>query len=229
MTTSSAIPSLLSQFGEVDESSVVLSLKPPKKAPTKPPKNGTALVPFKQIGDAFAAVCASGRADRRLEGIEISWAEGKEPPILGWLKRQGKLDPAQKPQSNAERENGSGVKDAKDHAKAKDLFEALSEKPTISSFASFPDSFVSTFYFPLLTRFTNSQHSSAIGTGFPTREARRTCCPWARLRVIDAHEAPSGRKSEVRAGNQGCRSCRCSMKPSMYLNFYLFICCSSML
>jgi len=26
-----------------------------------------------------------------LKGVDIGWAEGKEPEILGWLKRQGKL------------------------------------------------------------------------------------------------------------------------------------------
>ncbi|KAK0449119.1 DnaJ-domain-containing protein [Armillaria borealis] len=54
---------------------IVLSLKASKKAPSKPPKYGTGLVPFKRIGDAFAAVCASGREDRGLKGIEISWPE----------------------------------------------------------------------------------------------------------------------------------------------------------
>ena len=141
LTTPPSISSLLAQFGEVDESSVVLSLKPPKKAPTKPPKNGTALVPFKQIGDAFAAVCASGRADRGLEGVEISWAEGKEPPILGWLKRQGKLDSVPKPQSISRSECGNGAIGAKD--RTKELFESLCEKPATSPFSSFPDSFVS--------------------------------------------------------------------------------------
>lgn len=69
----------------------MLSLKASKKAPSKPPKYGTGLVPFKRIGDAFAAVCASGREDRGLKGIDITWVGGKEPEILGWLKRTGKL------------------------------------------------------------------------------------------------------------------------------------------
>lgn len=129
----------------MDESSVVISLKPPKKAPTRPQKNGTALVPFKQIGDAFAVVCASGRADRGLAGVKVSWAEGKEPPILGWLKKQGKLDPAPKTQSKTKTEDDQAHSgDARDHAK--DLFEGLSQKPasaSFSSFSSFPDSFVS--------------------------------------------------------------------------------------
>ena len=69
----------------------MLSLKATKKAPSKQPKYGTGLVPFKRIGDAFDAVCASGREDRGLKGIDITWVGGKEPEILGWLKRTGKL------------------------------------------------------------------------------------------------------------------------------------------
>ena len=65
-----------------------MSLKP---SPPKKPKRATALVPFKQIGDAFAAVCASERADRGLKDVEITWAEGKEPELIGWLKKMGKL------------------------------------------------------------------------------------------------------------------------------------------
>ncbi|KAF7318981.1 J domain-containing protein [Mycena chlorophos] len=91
LATSEALSKLLAQFGATDTESIVVSCKPPKKTPDKPPKYATALVPFKQIGDAFAAVCASGRAERGLDGIEISWVGGKEPEIMGWLKRMGKL------------------------------------------------------------------------------------------------------------------------------------------
>lgn len=59
LTTPLAIATLLSPFGQTDADSIVISLKAAKKALDKPPKYGTALVPFKQIGDAFAAVCAS--------------------------------------------------------------------------------------------------------------------------------------------------------------------------
>ncbi|KAG6821449.1 hypothetical protein H0H93_010173 [Arthromyces matolae] len=97
LTTPDSIAKALAQFGQIDTESIVLSLKASKKAADKPPKFGTALVPFKQIGDAFAAVCASGRSERGLEGIEIGWVGGIEPPILAWLKKLGKLstpDPA---------------------------------------------------------------------------------------------------------------------------------------
>ncbi|KAJ7769192.1 hypothetical protein DFH07DRAFT_954431 [Mycena maculata] len=36
-------------------------------------KCATALVPFKQLGFTFAAVCARGRADRRMDDIEAGW------------------------------------------------------------------------------------------------------------------------------------------------------------
>ena len=64
-----------------------------KKASSDEVKLGTALVPFKRIGDAFAAVCASGVKERGLEGVQISWAgnNGEEPGLIGWLKRHGKL------------------------------------------------------------------------------------------------------------------------------------------
>lgn len=91
LTTAEAIARVLAPFGQTDDDSIVLSLKSSKKAPNKPPKFGTALVPFKQIGNAFAAVCASGRPERGLDGIEIGWVGGKEPPILIWLKKMGKL------------------------------------------------------------------------------------------------------------------------------------------
>ncbi|KAJ6582886.1 hypothetical protein DFH09DRAFT_1260253 [Mycena vulgaris] len=91
LTTREALSALLTPFGAIDAESIVISSKAPKKSPDKPPKFATALVPFKQIGDAFAAVCASGRADRGMDGIEVGWVGGKEPEILGWLKKMGKL------------------------------------------------------------------------------------------------------------------------------------------
>jgi len=62
--------SLLSPFGPIDEALMFLSLKPPKKTPDQPAKYATAVVPFHRIGDAFAAVCASGREEGGLKGIE---------------------------------------------------------------------------------------------------------------------------------------------------------------
>ncbi|KIK63066.1 hypothetical protein GYMLUDRAFT_41377 [Collybiopsis luxurians FD-317 M1] len=94
LTTAASLASLFAPFGATDVETIILSLKPPKKAPHKPPKHGTALVPFRRIGDAFAAVCASDRAERGLGGIEVGWIGGVEPETLGWLKKKGHLGPA---------------------------------------------------------------------------------------------------------------------------------------
>ena len=88
LVDAASIGAVLAPFGAIDESSVVLSLKP---APPKKPKRGTALVPFTQIGGAFAAVCASERAEHGLQDIEVTWAGGAEPEIIGWLKKMGQL------------------------------------------------------------------------------------------------------------------------------------------
>ncbi|KAF9036495.1 DnaJ-domain-containing protein [Hymenopellis radicata] len=87
----SLLSALFGPFGPTDTETIVLSLKPSKKAPNKGPKTGTALVPFKRIGDAFAVVCASGRPERGLNGVDIAWVGGKEPAIIGWLKSTGRL------------------------------------------------------------------------------------------------------------------------------------------
>lgn len=86
LTKAEDLTVLLAPFGSIESADIVLSLKP---SPPKKPKRGTALVPFKQIGDAFAAVCSSGSAARGLQDIEVSWAEGKEPGLIGWLKKMG--------------------------------------------------------------------------------------------------------------------------------------------
>ena len=112
----------------------MLSLKPPKKAPNKPPKYGTALVPFKQIGEAFAAVCASGTPQRGLEGVEVGWAGGKEPQILGWLKKMGKLG-TPPPPSGMEKDRGGSTDGNAGLPQAQTRTDS-------STFSSFPESFV---------------------------------------------------------------------------------------
>ena len=94
LTTAASLSGLLSTFGQTDAETIRILLKPPKKAPEKPAKFATAIAEFKQIGDAFAAVCASGREDRGLQGIQVYWAEGKEPQIIEWLKKRGVLGEA---------------------------------------------------------------------------------------------------------------------------------------
>ncbi|TFK34436.1 DnaJ-domain-containing protein [Crucibulum laeve] len=136
LITTESIAALLSSFGATDTDSIVLSLKAPKKNADKPPKFGTALVPFKQIGDAFAAVCASGRAERGLHGVEIKWVGGKEPQILGWLKKMGKLSTptALSRSTSAAGNEGSNVK-----AKLPQM-QSTGDASLFSSFPStFPD------------------------------------------------------------------------------------------
>ena len=127
----------MSSFGQTDTGSIVLSLKAPKKSLDKPPKYGTALVPFKQIGDAFAAVCASGKRERGLDGIEVGWVGGKEPPILVWLKKMGKLGtPPPPPPSATTRtsEDGGG--------KPRARLPQMQTTADSSAYSSFPSSFV---------------------------------------------------------------------------------------
>ena len=88
LTDVQSLVPILSSFGTLDEASIVLSLKP---SPPKKPKRVIALVPYKQIGGSFAAVCASGRKESGLDGVEVDWAEGKEPELIGWLKKMGQL------------------------------------------------------------------------------------------------------------------------------------------
>jgi DnaJ homolog subfamily C member 17 len=91
LTTTDALHTFMATFGSVDKDSIVLSMKPPKKAAHKPPKYATAAVPFKTVADAHAAVCASGRADRGLEDFEINWMGGCEPAVWSWSERMLKL------------------------------------------------------------------------------------------------------------------------------------------
>ncbi|KAG9019337.1 hypothetical protein FRB90_003743 [Tulasnella sp. 427] len=91
LTTPESVATLLRRFGPLDATSIVLSIKPNKKNPSKPPKHATALVPFSKVDGAFAAVLASGRKDIGMDGIEVGWAEGKEPDIVTWLKEKGHL------------------------------------------------------------------------------------------------------------------------------------------
>ncbi|KAG8714413.1 hypothetical protein FRC08_011949 [Ceratobasidium sp. 394] len=90
LTTPSAIASHLAVFGPVDTGAIVLSIKPNKKQPEKPPKFATALVPFEKAGDAYACYCSAGKSERGLDGVEISWVTEGEPEIIRWLRTQGK-------------------------------------------------------------------------------------------------------------------------------------------
>ncbi|KAG8944107.1 hypothetical protein FRC03_002173 [Tulasnella sp. 419] len=91
LKTSPSLTPLFSQFGTMDTASIVISIKPNKKNPSKPPKSASAMIPFIDVQDAFSAVMASGRKDRGLQGIEVTWAAGQEPEFVQWLRSKGRL------------------------------------------------------------------------------------------------------------------------------------------
>jgi DnaJ family protein C protein 17 len=155
----------MSSFGRTDTDTIVLSLKSPKKNLDKPPKYGTALVPFKQIGDAFAAVCASGKRERGLDGIEVGWVGGKEPPILMWLKKMGKLGtppPPSAPTKTSDDRERNGTKTS----------AGLPQMQTTadpSAYTSFPSSFVRSLFVAVWS-FLIDLHSSPIYQHLPKKQ-----------------------------------------------------------
>ncbi|GBE83759.1 hypothetical protein SCP_0508150 [Sparassis crispa] len=138
LTTPNTISALLSPFGAVDEELILMSLKP---SPPKKPKRATVLVPFRQIGGAFAAVCASGRAERGLADIEIDWADGKEPELIGWLKRMGKLGGGQAERPDSMKHHISPALTASTFRSTPATSKDKLIPPTSSSFTTFPSTF----------------------------------------------------------------------------------------
>ncbi|KAI0635132.1 DnaJ domain-containing protein [Trametes polyzona] len=136
LTTAQSISALLTPFGPIDDSSIVLSLKP---SPPKKPKRGTALVPFKQIVGAFAAVCASGRAESGLGDIEVDWAEGKEPELIGWLKKMGKLGSQSTGSYDKPKVAPSQAAQSSDPKTSAPVAESASASPFSSFPSTFPD------------------------------------------------------------------------------------------
>ena len=166
LTDASALSALLAPHGPVDEPSIVLSLKP---APPKKPKRGTALVPFKQIRGAFAAVCASGRPEHGLADVEVTWAEGKEPELIGWLKRMGQLGGAA-----SGKETGGGKQDPASSAPLSADYKPAASNTTTAqtssndTFSSFPTTFVRPlFAFSHLRSAADSSSSSLTSTLHP--------------------------------------------------------------
>ena len=151
LTTTDALHTFMARtFGPVDKDSIVLSMKPPKKAPQKPPKQATAAVPFKTIADAHAAVCASRRADRGLDEFEIGWMGGSEPAVWSWAermlkakeKREAQASPA--PEVDRTRGAGDGAAAGVDvQGGSTQENSGVRSKPVSGSqFSSFPPSFV---------------------------------------------------------------------------------------
>jgi DnaJ homolog subfamily C member 17 len=154
LTTTDALHTFMSStFGPVDKDSLVLSMKPPKKAPHKPPKYATAAVPFKTIADAHAAVCASRRSDRGLDEFEIGWMGGCEPAVWSWAERMLKSNEKDDASASATPMPGlGGARDAGGVAAAaspagvrvQDYSGVPSNPVAGSQFASFPSSLVRT-------------------------------------------------------------------------------------
>ena len=141
LTTPANLATLLAPFGAVDEASIKLILKP---APPKKPKRVIALVPFKQIGGAFAAVCASGRAESGLQDVEIGWAEDKEPELIAWLKRKGQLGGDSSTKHGVEGADGSpqSIPQPTPAAATPSHTPAASTSSSSTPFSSFPSTFV---------------------------------------------------------------------------------------
>ncbi|KAG1802240.1 uncharacterized protein HD556DRAFT_1336026 [Suillus plorans] len=93
LSTASALTAHLQRYGEIDEGTVVMSQKAKKSKKSKGVVDGemivTALVPFNQLGAAFAVVSSAESLKER--GMDVAWAGGSEPPILGWLRERGEL------------------------------------------------------------------------------------------------------------------------------------------
>ncbi|KAG2111527.1 uncharacterized protein F5147DRAFT_685618 [Suillus discolor] len=124
LSTASALTAHLRQYGEIDEGMVVMLQKANKSKKPKGVVDGemivTALVPFNQLGAAFAVV--SNAESLKERGMDVAWAGGSKPPILGWLHERGELG-----------------------GPAANRAEPLPTKPTPegTTFGSFPSSFVS--------------------------------------------------------------------------------------
>ncbi|TFK26602.1 DnaJ-domain-containing protein [Coprinopsis marcescibilis] len=152
LTSKESIAAYLLPFGAVDVASVVFSLKTKSKSKPKAsdsaPTHATALVPFKTIGDAYAAVCASPASSKvDLKGMEITWVNNKEPLILGWLKNMGKLpepgaNTSSQPVKEANSSRGTPLADAAPSSSRPQTTEPTNpfNVPAGSTpFSSFPD------------------------------------------------------------------------------------------
>lgn len=122
LSTASALTAHLRRYGKIDEGTAVMSQKAKKSKKSKGLVDGevivTALVPFNQLGAAFAVVSSAESLKER--GMDVAWAGGSEPPILGWLRERGEL-----------------------RGPAANRAEPLPTKPTPegTTFGSFPSSF----------------------------------------------------------------------------------------
>lgn len=144
LVDAASIAAVLAPFGTIDESAIVFSQKPvhPKK-----PKRVIALVPFAEIGGAFAAVCASECMEHSLQGVEVTWAGGVEPELIGWLKKTGQLGGATNGTSTPSRAGKSLSSTRQPAASVLD-----------SGFSSLPSTFVCPLYFDIYTSMLTALH-----------------------------------------------------------------------
>jgi DnaJ family protein C protein 17 len=194
-----------STFGPVDKDSIVLSVKPPKKAPHKPPKYATAAVPFKTIADAHAAVCASRRADRGLDEFEIGWMGGCEPAVWSWAERMLKSKEQHNASASATPAPGvGGTRGAGGVASAaspagvgvQDYSDVPSNPVVGSQFSSFPSSLVRIHVpCPLLASPT-SLTSFTVSSPLRGTSSLRS---WPGFRVGCSHADAASREGTVRA------------------------------
>lgn len=158
LTSPASLIPLLSPFGPLDSSSILISLRP---SPPKKSKRGTAVVPFTQIGGAFAAVCASGRMESGMGDIEICWAGGKEPELIGWLKKMGKLGGTgtsnKDPKSGSDHVSAPSVASKSPPPTSDTPDVAPTPQPASTTYSTFPSTFVRSFLYVFTD---NSTHLS---------------------------------------------------------------------
>ncbi|PVF94797.1 DnaJ-domain-containing protein [Serendipita vermifera] len=92
LMTKEALLAVLKSFGPIDESTVLLTLKPKKLKPGATPKSATAVITFHKVQDAFGAVMSSRQATRGLQGVEVAWPTGEEPESIKTLREKGLLE-----------------------------------------------------------------------------------------------------------------------------------------
>lgn len=125
-----------------------------------------------------------------MKGIEIGWAgdKGKEPEIIGWLRRKGKLGASGEAKSESKAttppSDGVGVKADSPQSKTR-----LADS---APYSSFPSSFVRTFYSYRFDPDNQLQPTPADLHSITTAIDHETSRSWVGLRVLDAYENETG-------------------------------------
>jgi len=125
-----------------------------------------------------------------LKGVEVGWAgdKGKEPEIIDWLRRKGKLGGEAKATSDAKSKSPSPIDGVKG-----DTPQSKTRPSDSSIYSSFPSSFVRVHYILLafheLTMCYTSRTSNIHSLITSEHETRRRRF---RLRISDAYEDEAG-------------------------------------